>query len=177
MAYARTNSLSSIESRLLEGDKRLTYWCMLAILHSLFFLLILSFLLLCFCYFFSFLVLTHVVCSDVMILSRGYYCSPTVHGKGPLYTACRDWLLPFQPLTAFGVWMSMPTTIGLSVLQPLPLTRVGCATPHHLTVAFLSTLVWVFSLYSSWYAPSGSNLSLFLLGSILSQQDISPKRT
>ena len=92
MAYARTNSLSSIESRLLEGDKRLAYWCMLAILHSLFFLLILSFLLLCFCYFFSFLVLTHVVCSDVMILSRGYYCSPTVHGKGPLYTACRDWL-------------------------------------------------------------------------------------
>ena len=105
MAYARTNSLSSIESRLLEGDKRLAYWCMLAILHSLFFLLILSFLLLCFCYFFlsfsffffffSFLALTHVVCSDVMILSRGYYCSPTVHGKGPLYTACRDWLLPF----------------------------------------------------------------------------------
>ena len=75
MAYVQTNSLSSTEGRLLEGEKGLAYWCMLAIQHSLFFLLILSFPPLCFVtfsfslLFLSFLVLTHVVYSDVVILS------------------------------------------------------------------------------------------------------------
>ena len=36
MACAQTSSLSSIEGRLLEGEIGLAYWCMLAILHSLF---------------------------------------------------------------------------------------------------------------------------------------------
>ena len=98
MAYAQTNSLSSTKGRLLKGEKGLAYWCMSAILYSLFFLLILSFILLCFVTysfflfsFFSFLMLTHVAYSDVVILSCGSYCpSLLVHGKGPLYTTYRD---------------------------------------------------------------------------------------
>ena len=78
MAYAQTNSLSLIEGRVLEGEKGLAYWCMPAILHFLFFHLILSSL---FChffflfpFFFSFLLLTHVLYNDVAILSRGSHC-------------------------------------------------------------------------------------------------------
>ena len=73
MAYVQTNSLSSTEDRLLEGEKGLAYWCMLAIQHSLFFLLILSFPPSLFCYLFflssfSFF-LSAYPCSDVVILS------------------------------------------------------------------------------------------------------------
>ena len=35
MVYAQTNSLSSTEGRLLNGEKGLAYWCMPAILHSI----------------------------------------------------------------------------------------------------------------------------------------------
>ena len=44
-------------------------------------------------------------------------------------------------------------------------------------MAFLSTITWVFSLYPSWHAPSGSNSSLLLLGGKSSQQDIAPKES
>ena len=36
MVCAQTSSLSSTESRLLKGENGLAYWCMSAILHSLF---------------------------------------------------------------------------------------------------------------------------------------------
>ena len=39
MACAQTSSLFLTEGRLLEGEKELAYWCMLAILYSLFFLI------------------------------------------------------------------------------------------------------------------------------------------
>ena len=42
MAYAQTSSLSSTEGRLLEGEKGLAYWCILAILYSLFLLFLFS---------------------------------------------------------------------------------------------------------------------------------------
>ena len=37
MACAQTSSLFLTEGRLLEGEKELAYWCMPAILYSLFF--------------------------------------------------------------------------------------------------------------------------------------------
>ena len=43
-------------------------------------------------------------------------------------------------------------------------------------MAFLSTIVWVFSLHLSWHEPSSSNSFLLLLGGKSSQQDITPKR-
>ena len=65
----------------------------------------------------------------------------------------------------------------------------SCVTPRYQTkktilfvclfaVAPLPATVWILSLslYPSWYAPSGSNSSLLLLGDMSSQQDISPKR-
>ena len=188
MAYAQINSLSLTEGRLLEGEKGLAYQCMLAILHFVFppdsfFPSSL------FCYFFvlfpvffffiSFLVLTHVVYSDVVIFSHGSYYPHTMHDKGPLYTACRDQVLPFQSSTTFvQVQVSLLTTISLLVVQPPSLTCVGCHSPSLdkedylvclLTVAFLSTLVWVLSLYPLWHAPSGFNSSLLLLGGKSSQ--------
>ena len=73
MAYAQINHLSSTDGRLLEGEKRLAYWCTLVILHSVFFFLILSFfsvflLFLIHSLFFSFF-LNAYPCSDVVILS------------------------------------------------------------------------------------------------------------
>ena len=65
MACAQTSSLSLTEGRLLEGEMRLAYWCMPAILHFLFLLLLffLHFvtLILSPTPFLSFLVLTCVV--------------------------------------------------------------------------------------------------------------------
>ena len=52
MACVQTNSLSSTKGRLLKREKGLAYWCMPAILHSLF--LFLFFSLSLFCYFDSF---------------------------------------------------------------------------------------------------------------------------
>ena len=44
-----------------------------------------------------------------------------VHSKSPLYSACRDWILLFQPLTTF-VWPGCPCQpfTGLPVTQPPP---------------------------------------------------------
>ena len=36
MAYAQANSLFSTDGKLLEKEKELAYWCLPAILHSLF---------------------------------------------------------------------------------------------------------------------------------------------
>ena len=50
--YPNTDVLPFIESKTIEGERKSTYWCMLAVLNSLFFLfhsfLLLSFLLFCF---------------------------------------------------------------------------------------------------------------------------------
>ena len=44
MTCAQTSSLSLTEGRLLEGEMRLAYWCMSAILHSLFLFFLFFFL-------------------------------------------------------------------------------------------------------------------------------------
>ena len=80
--------LSLIESRASEGERGPTYWCIPAILSSLFFL--------CFPFFLS---QCSLLCYD--FFPRDYYyhdCDPppsAVHGKGPLYSVCRDRILLF----------------------------------------------------------------------------------
>ena len=66
MAYAQINHLSSTDGRLLEGEKRLAYWCTLVILVLSFFSVFLLFLI--HSLFFSFF-LNAYLCSDVVILS------------------------------------------------------------------------------------------------------------
>ena len=88
--------LPLVESRVFEGKRRLTYWCMFAILYSLFFS----------CYFWPpffslffsvpFLVLTSELwfCLEItvtVLLFGSLQCT----AKGPLYSTCRDWYLLF----------------------------------------------------------------------------------
>ena len=105
-----------------------------------------------------------------------------VHGKVP-FIHCLPWLaftiLAFNYLCL--VWVSLPTTTGLSAVQPPPVTCVGFTTPHYQTRKIIlfacsplhSYLLWCgcsFSLlYPSWHAPSGSSSSLLLLGGMSSQ--------
>ena len=107
--------------------------------------------------------------------------------RGPLYRTCRDQYLLFQPLTAF-VQCGCPYR---------PLTGHQLFNHHHLFVlavplhsARQRRLFCMFACcgftthynvcalfpYPSWHTPSGSNLSLLLLGGMSSQQDIPPKR-
>ena len=140
MAYAWINPLPLTEGRLLERENELAYWCMFAILYSLFFLPD-SLFLLYFCYFLFFLssftffsVLTHVVM--LWFSPNGYYCrdDDTMHNKG-FFIYCLPWLV-FTILT-FNyfclVWVFQWTTTGLSAVQPLPLTRTSRVTSHHQT--------------------------------------------
>ena len=109
---------------------------------------------------------------------QSYYCCfvdpPLMHGKGPLYIACRDWLftiLAFNYLCL--VWVSLPTIIGLSIVQPPPLACAGCAIPYYQTkkIILFACSSWRYYppwcgnlfCYPSWHAPSGSNSSLLRL--------------
>ena len=68
-------------------------------------------------------------------LGTCYCCPPPiVHGKSPLYTVCRDLLLPFLTFNYFCLaWVSLLITTGLSTVQPPQLTYASCTTPHHQT--------------------------------------------
>ena len=160
---------SLIESRALEGERRPTYWCMPAILSSLFFLCFSLFLSQCSLLRYDFL----------LVITITVIMSPSVHGKGPFYSACRDQFLLFQPLITF-VWYVCPcqpllirqsfSHYHLLVLVvPPPITR-----QRRLFCLFICRGpptyygVDAFSLYPLWYAPSGSHSSLLLLGSMLS---------
>ena len=84
-----------------------------------------------FSFFFSFFLNT---CFRFVIFSSRFLLPPpAMHSKGPLYSACYDWFLLFQPLTAF-VWFGCPcrpplvcqllSQHHLPVLTvPLPITR------------------------------------------------------
>ena len=98
--------------------------------------------------------------------------------RASFYSACRDWILLFQPLTTF-VWSGC-------TCRP-PLDRL-CATPHHQTkrtILFISlpwhpffATVWVPSLSLSLMAcTQWLQLSFASLGGVSSQQDTSLKRT
>ena len=162
--------------------------------HSKFFVfLFLSFLLLSFLfilfYFLSFSMLTSGLCFSLEIPITVIFRIPLLSAQqGVLYRVYHDWYLLFYPLTTF-VWCGCPCR---------PLTSRQWFNHHHLpvlVVPLLSTrqrrlfclfaccdffyLLWCvcsLSFYSSWHAPGGSNWSLLLLGGMLSQQDISPKR-
>ena len=147
-----------IESKAIEGERRLTYWCMPAVLDSLFFFSLLpsyfSFLLF---YFLSFSMLT----SGLWFFPRNsYYCdfeSPfPVHSKGSFIQSLLRLIFTVLALNCFClVWVSLPTISWSSVVQPPPLTCVGCvASPLPakedyfvclLVVAFLPITMCVFS--------------------------------
>ena len=139
MAYAQINPLSSTKGRLLEGEKRLVYWCMLTILHSVFSSwfsissLFLLFLILSL--FFSFF-LSAYPCSDVMIFSQRLLLPLWwYYARQGSFIYCLLWLI-FTILALnyfFLVWVSLSTTTGLSAVQPPPHTNASCATPHHQT--------------------------------------------
>ena len=80
----------------------------------------------------------------------------SVHGKGPLYSACHDWILLFQPLTTF-VWSKCPCR---------PLTSLPVAQPPSLTCANRATrqkrLFCLFACRGTLICYDVSALSLFL---------------
>ena len=87
-----------IESRALEGERRSTYWCMLAVLYSISILPSFSFL-----FFFLFLLSVYLFCCDSLPeVAVIVFCdcdpdfdAPAVHGKAPFYSACCDQILSF----------------------------------------------------------------------------------
>ena len=88
-----------IESRALEGERRSTYWCMLAVLYSLSILPSFSFL-----FFFLFLLNVYLFCCDSLLEVAVFtvFCdcdpdldAPAVHGKAPFCSASYDQILPF----------------------------------------------------------------------------------
>ena len=139
MARVEINLLSLTETRLLEGEKRLVYWCMLTILHSVFSSwfsissLFLLFLILSL--FFSFFLSAYPF-SDVMIFSQRLLLPLWwYYARQGSFIYCLLWLA-FTILALnyfFLVWVSLSTTTGLSAVQPPSLTCTGCATPYHQT--------------------------------------------
>ena len=187
-----TNLLSFIESKAIKGERRSTYQCMPAVLNSLFFFFFFSryfllFFFFCFTSFPSQCLLLGYGFSQKFLLLQFFQSFIQYIARGPLYRACRDQYLLFQPLTAF-IWCGCPYR---------PLTGRQLFNHHHLPVLVVSLpsarqrrlfclfacrgfstcySVCALSLYLSWYAPSGSNSSLLLLGGMSSQQDISSKK-
>ena len=193
MVYAQIQIFCLLQrARLLRerGDHLLVRICHSKLSVFLFLSLLLTFLFFCFTSFSSQCLLL------VMVFPRNsYYCdffeslNPPLQciARGPLYRTCRDQYLLFQPLTAF-VQCECPYR---------PLTRHQLFNHHHLFVLAVPLHsarqrrlfcmfaccgftthynVCALSLYPSWHTPSGSNLSLLLLGGMSSQQDISPKK-
>ena len=183
-----------LESKTIKGERKSTYWCMSAVLNSFFFFvfsLVTSYFSFLVFYVLSFSMLTFglwffLEIPNTMIfppLSSPFQCI----ARGPLYRAFRYWYLLFQPLTAF-VQCGCPCR---------PLISRQLFSHHHFLcqlrrqtkkIILFVCLPWLFyplqcvcslslSLYPSWHALGGSNLSLLLLGGMSSQQDISPKRT
>jgi len=78
--------LPFIESKAIEGERKLTYWCMPVVLNSLFFLflsfLLLGFLFLLF-YFLSFSILISRLCFSLEVPITVIFLNPfSVHNKG-----------------------------------------------------------------------------------------------
>ena len=120
-----------LESKTIKGERKSTYWCMSAVLNSLFLFFSGHFLL-----FFSF-VLLHFLLNAyfwVMVFPRNYYycdfSNPPLQciARGPLYRTCSDWYLLFQPLTAF-VQCGCPCR---------PLTGHQLFSHHHLPMLVVS---------------------------------------
>ena len=71
-----------------------------------------------------------------------------MHGKGPLYNVCHDWLLPFQPLTTF-VWSGCtcrPLLVRLCQLRHSPSPEKEDYFVCLFAVAPLPVAVWMLSL-------------------------------
>ena len=139
-----------IESKAIEGERRSTYWCMPAVLNSLFFLSLLltffSFVLLPFLPNTYFWVMVFFLESLIIVIFKSsFQCT----ARGLLYRVCRDWYLLFQPLTAF-VWCGRPCRplTGHQYVQPPPLTCADCVAPLCQTKKFILfvCLPWLFYL-------------------------------
>ena len=155
-----------VKSWALEGERKSTYWYMSAVLYSLFSILP-SF------YFLSFFLPFLSQCLLILLRfsPRGYcynilcfFCdphldSPAMHNKAPFYSARRDRILPFQPLTTF-FWPGCPCRplTGLSIAQPPPLTCAGRDTRQRMLFCLFTcrATVWVLSL--SLPIPHGMHL-------------------
>ena len=140
MACTQQNPLPLTESRPLVGENGLTYWCMPAILCSLFLLFLLS-------------MLTYLVM--LWFVSSGYYC----HEFDPFYCAWQGSFIYFLPWLAFTilafnhlclVWVSLLTTIGLSIVQPPSLTYASCPTSHHQTKKIILFACSLWHSYPLW---------------------------
>ena len=115
----------------------------------------------------------------------------TIHNYCLLY--CLPWQdLQFLPLNCFWLVVSVLPRLPTSLLtaQPLPLHYVGCTTPDSQTKVVLFCLLHLFVFNTLirirvkplphlplWHASSSFSSCLLLLGEMLSQQDISPKRS
>ena len=133
--------------------------------------------------FFSFLFLFLSACFHFVIFSQRLLLlppPPPMHGKGPLYNVCRDWLLPFQHLTTF-FWSECTCRTLLIHLCQL----------HHSPSSDKKDYFFLFVCRGTLTCCSVDALSLslshsmhlmvptyhlFLLGDMLFQQDISPKK-
>ena len=188
MVYAQENLVFLTDGRLLEGEKRLAYWCMPAIFLSLFFLSHSLSIFSRFCYSDSFplfsLVLACVVlwwwwyCDSLLVV----FCCGDVamHDKDPLYTVCHDWFFTILDFNYFcldlGVISDHPLVCQLlshhhlpMLAMPLPITKqrkLFCLLVHRDILIHHS--VGILSCYSSWHAPNGSNSSFHLLGGMSS---------
>ena len=152
----RGSLLFSQRVRFHVGKRESIYRCMLTIL----ILTLFSFWLFSFFPSHSFLFLFPGFSFQIPISQSRFpfFSPPSVHGKTLFYSACRDRILLFYPLTSF-IWFGCISQPSLFCL---------CTTPHHQTkkgilFAWLSWHLFLlrsrFSLspYPSWHAPSGSN--------------------
>ena len=148
MAYAQTNSLSLIEGRVLEGEKELAYWCMPAILHSLFFHLILSSLFCHFFFLFPFFFLSYCLPMYYIMMLRFSLVVPIApyYAWQGSFLCCLLWLaftiLAFKlPLSRSRCPCRPPLVCQLSshhylpvLAAPLPITRqrrLFCLLAHY----------------------------------------------
>ena len=115
------DSLSLIESRALKGGNNLLVHVGHSKLSVFPFFLFSSF---------SFSVFTYLLRFSPRCCYYRVRDAPlTVHGKGPLYSACYDRILPFQPLTTFvQSGCSCRPLTDLLVTQPPPFICAGRAT-------------------------------------------------
>ena len=163
--------------RPLEGERGSTYWCMPAILCSLFFILSFQFFL---SFLFVFFLSICLFCCDYLPEITITLSPPLLYcARQGSFISCLSWLaftiLAFNYLCL--VWVYLPTTTSSSVLvASLLLPDKEDYFVCSFAVAPLPTTVWVLSFYPSWHAPSDFNSSLLLLGGVSSQHDIFPKK-
>ena len=152
MTCAQKNPLSLVEGRAYRGREGINLLVHACHSISLFSFIVSNF------HFSSFLSVLLPCCDFFLKITITPNVSPLVLGKGPLYNACHDWLLPFQPLTTF-IWSGCtcrPSLVRLCQLcHSLSLEKENyfvCL----FAVSPLPAVVWMLSL--SLFIPHGMHL-------------------